>query len=234
MEEDSPTDESSKKKKVDKTYYMLMVEDDFEITDQLERILKNAKRFDCDITTARNGKEGLEYLEEDGYDVVLAEYDMPDMRGIDFLKKVREKYPAETMRFLIIDEGDTDKAKEAIDSGIIHEYIENPWDSEEVKLTVCEKLKRKELRENEKRMDVNNVSEALKTVEHFQEKMVGDSRETIDKETLIFEFDSSSDFNKFSFELKRMKNIRILDVHVFENKYVVNVGLYPKSYEKIK
>ncbi|MBS3781973.1 MAG: response regulator, partial [Candidatus Thermoplasmatota archaeon] len=103
-----------------------MVEDDFEIIHQLERILKNAKRFDCKVTTARSGKEGFEYLEEKLYDVVLSEYDMPDMGGIDFLKKVREKYPAETMRFLIIDEGETKRANEALNDGVIHQYIENP------------------------------------------------------------------------------------------------------------
>ncbi len=83
-------------------------------------------------------------------------------------------------------------------------------------------------------MDVSDVSEALNTVEYFQEKMTEESEGSVEKEKLIFEFDSSSEFNKFSFELKRMKNIQILDVHVFENKYVVNIGLYPRSYDKVK
>jgi len=234
MEGNNPMDKSSQKNERSKIYNILLVEDDFEITDQLERILKNAQTLDCNVTTARSGKEGFEYLRENEYDVLLAEYDMPDMDGIEFLRKVKEENFDEMMRFLIIDEGDEERAKEAVSEEIIHQYIENPWDSEEVKLTVCEKLKRKEIREKEKRLDVSDVSEALNTVEYFQEKMTGESEKTIDKETLIFEFDSSSEFNKFSFELKRMKNIQILDVHVFENKYVVNVGLYPKSYEKIK
>jgi len=234
MDEDRQKDKGTQKNQKNKVYNMLMVEDDFEITDQLERILKNAQRFDCELTTARSGKEGFEYLRENDYDVILSEYDMPDMDGIEFLKRVKEGYSPEIMRFLIIDEGDEKRAKQALKDGIIHQYIESPWDSEEVKLTVCEKLKRKEIREKEEPLDVSDVSEALNTVEYFQEKMTGDSEKTIDKETLIFEFDSSAEFNKFSFELKRMKNIQILDVHVFENKYVVNVGLYPKSYEKIK
>lgn len=234
MEKEAQMNKNSQRNGKDKIYNMLIVEDDFEISDQLERILKNAKRFDCKITTVRSGKEGFECLKDNNFDVVLSEFEMPDMDGIDFLKRVENEHPTDIMRFLIIDEGDTDRAKEAIKDGIIHQYIENPWDSEEVKLTVCEKLKRKETREFEKRMDVSDVSEAINTIEYFQEKMTDDGEGSIDKEKLIFEFDSSSEFNKFSFELKRMKNIRILDVHVFENKYVVNVGLYPKSYDKIK
>ncbi len=234
MEKEAQMNKNSQRNGKDKIYNMLIVEDDFEISDQLERILKNPKRFDCKITTVRSGKEGFECLKDNNFDVVLSEFEMPDMDGIDFLKRVENEHPTDIMRFLIIDEGDTDRAKEAIKDGIIHQYIENPWDSEEVKLTVCEKLKRKETREFEKRMDVSDVSEAINTIEYFQEKMTDDGEGSIDKEKLIFEFDSSSEFNKFSFELKRMKNIRILDVHVFENKYVVNVGLYPKSYDKIK
>ncbi|MEF8835311.1 MAG: response regulator [Candidatus Thermoplasmatota archaeon] len=234
MKEDSPSDEKTQECGDDKIYKLLMVEDDFDITDQLERILKNAKRFDAEITTARNGNEGLSYLESNDFDVILAELEMPDIDSIEFLKKVRDEYSDKIMRFLIMEDGEPEKAKNALRDGIAHQYIENPWDSEEVRLTVCEKLKRKDIREDEKRMDVTDVSEAINTVEYFQEKMTDESNESIDKEKLIFEFDSSSEFNKFSFELKRMKNIRILDVHVFENKYVVNVGLYPKSYEKIK
>lgn len=215
-----------------KNFSILLVEEDFEISDQLERILKNNKRFDCDVTTVAKGKNALDYLEDHEYDLIMSDYEMEDMDGIEFLKEVKNGYPSDAIRLLIMEEHDTFVAEKALRDGHIDGYIENPWNSQEVKLIVFGKLVRKSDLQRKNRVNVDKVTEALEMVKKFQTKITAGS--STDKETLIFEFDSSSEFNKFSFELKRMKNVQILDVHIFQDKYVINVGLYPESYEKIR
>lgn len=227
---EEPEDEN---KEGNDTYSILLLEKDFDISDQLGRILNNSQRFSCNITVSRKGKNALDYIEDNRYDVIMADYQMPDMNGIDFLKRAKEEDDSDALRILIMEEGDTYIAERAVREGDIHQYLENPWNSEEVRSVVCEELQDIKGKEKKRRVDVDDVSEALNTVKKFQDKITEDSHSSTKKETLIFEFDSSSEFNKFSFELKRMKNIQILDVNVFENKYVINVGLYPESYEKI-
>ncbi len=215
-------------------YQVLIVENDFEISDQLERILKNNKRFNCEVTTVAKGEVGLDYINDRAYDLVLSDYAMDDMDGIDFFRRLEQESSSQPLKFLIMEEEDPHLGEKAIRDGYIDGYIENPWNSQEVKYVVCQRLERIKVLDENERLDVDNVSEALETVKKFQDKITVDSETSTEKETLIFEFGSSAEFNKFSFELKRMKNIQILDVHIFEDKYVINVGLYPKSYEKIR
>jgi len=221
----------------EKEFSILIVEGDFEISDQIERILKNDKRFDFEFTTVNKYSTALDHLEAEGFDLVMSDYefeelDGKEMDGIEFLRKVKNDHGSDTVRLLILEDDDISLAEKSLREGDINGYITNPSNSQEVKLVVFEKLVRTRELERKRRMDVDKVSEAIQFLEQFQTDIKrGTSTE---KETLIFEFGSSSEFNKFSYKLRRMKNVQILDVNIFEDKYVINVGLYPESYEKIR
>lgn len=233
-------DEKSEGKKV---YNVLIVDDDTEVLKLLKRTLEVAKNMEYDVTLATNGKYGLKHVRETDYDIILSDYQMPQMDGIEFLKKVKEKSPR-TLRFMITGEGDLNVAKEAINKADIDQYIEKPWDTGELLLTIRKELKERDEQKvvteeegeevEETVPDVDSVEEAIKTVEAFQKKITEKPKESFEKEKMMFEFNTNEEFNEFSFQIKSKENINIEDVQIFENKYVITVGVYPRSYQKIK
>ncbi len=56
----------------------------------IARIMKDDSRYE--IVSADGGKEALEILEQQEFDLILLDYMMPEMDGFETLKKIREKY----------------------------------------------------------------------------------------------------------------------------------------------
>ena len=73
--------------KFTKTLKILYVEDNQEIRDSLEGLLRN---FFSDITLADNGLDGFEKFTNSSFDVIITDIKMPKMNGIDMMKKIRE------------------------------------------------------------------------------------------------------------------------------------------------
>ncbi|HOW05753.1 PAS domain-containing protein [Methanospirillum hungatei] len=68
------------------------------------------------ITTAISAKAALEIMQEQIFDVIISDYEMPGMNGIEFLKKIREKNAI--IPFIIFTgRGREDVAIEALNSG---------------------------------------------------------------------------------------------------------------------
>jgi two-component system chemotaxis response regulator CheY len=57
-----------------------------------------------------NGREALEKIESDNFDVILADWNMPEMNGEDLLKEVRANDNYSTTAFMMIT-AETEKAK---------------------------------------------------------------------------------------------------------------------------
>jgi len=222
-----------KAQKNKKLYDILLVEDEEKNLRLLKKTLESADQFNCNITTAGDGKEGLKYIEENHYDIVLSDYQMPRMNGVDFLNEVNERNPSDTVRFLITGHGNMKVIKQAINEAEIHQFIEKPWDAEELRSTINEVMELKKEREKGETPDMSDVDEALETIEVFQKKLRENPGEGVSKEQLMFEFDSNSKFNNFSFSLKDLKNVTLKSVERDEGKYIITVELYPKSYGTI-
>lgn len=220
-------------KENDEKYKILIAEDEASVRKSLRMTLERAEDFSAEIDTASDGEKALQKVEENEYDLVLSDHKMPGMTGVELLKKVMKIRP-DAVRILITGYRDLSIAKEAINKANVHEYIEKPWENEELRFTIYQNLRRKEQRETEDIEDVDSVKEALKTVKGYQEELTKSPGESTGKELLVFEFDSGPEFNKFSFKLKNINNAKIEDVDIFENKYIIRVSLYPSSYGKIK
>ncbi len=103
--------------------------------------LKRAEQFKSEIAIAEDGEAALAELEKQEFDIVLADYKMPRMNGIELLTLVRDKYP-ETLRILITGFSDINIAKEAINKAAVHNYIEKDLGNEKIRRTLYEALKR--------------------------------------------------------------------------------------------
>ena len=70
---------------------ILIVDDSKAMRMIIMRTLRQAGFSDHTLTEATNGKEALELLQKDRYDLVLSDWNMPEMSGIELLSHVRSE-----------------------------------------------------------------------------------------------------------------------------------------------
>lgn len=130
----------------DQVHNLLVVDDEEHILDSLSWTLSRSKQFECQVDTANSGSKGLELIGSKKYAVVLSDYKMPMMDGVEFLKRVREADPS-IIRILITGYTDIKIAKEAINKARIDYYMEKPWDNEGLREIIKEALDDRQFRE---------------------------------------------------------------------------------------
>lgn len=86
----------------------------------------------------------LKFVESNEVDLVISDYLMPELNGIELLLKVREVRP-EAVRVLLTAYSDKESAIQAINKVGLYQYVEKPWDNEELKLVVTNALERRAL-----------------------------------------------------------------------------------------
>lgn len=101
---------------------ILLVDDDKNILMGYKRNLRS--KFD--VYLAESGAEGLEIIDKDGpFAVVVSDFKMPGMDGVEFLAKVREKH-SDTVRMMLTGYADLDSAMNAINEGNIYRFLTKP------------------------------------------------------------------------------------------------------------
>lgn len=113
--------------------------------DDEPNVLNALRRFFLDedyiILTAASGEEGLQTLEREDVQVVISDYRMPGMNGVEFLKKVRDLRP-HTVRLVLSGYADTASIVAAINEGQIYKFLPKPWNDDDLKVTVLNALER--------------------------------------------------------------------------------------------
>jgi response regulator RpfG family c-di-GMP phosphodiesterase len=101
---------------------ILLVDDETNILDGLRRLL--GKEFS--IETATSGEMGLSVLMESGpFAVVVSDMRMPGMNGVQFLTKVRERWP-DTVRLMLTGNADIQTAIDAVNEGCVFRFLTKP------------------------------------------------------------------------------------------------------------
>lgn len=114
------------------------IDDDQQVLDAVKRDLRQQYRKEYKImatTSAQEVLDSLPELKKKGEEVALflSDQRMPEMAGVEFLKKARLFYP-NAKRVLITAYSDTDAAIRAINEVQLDYYIAKPWDPPEEKL----------------------------------------------------------------------------------------------------
>jgi DNA-binding response OmpR family regulator len=92
---------------------ILIVEDDIVFCKLLTRFLT---KNDFQVLDAQAGKEALNLLESNSFDLAILDYRLPDMNGIDILKKIKRK-ENNTKIILMTRYGDEGIANKAVSEG---------------------------------------------------------------------------------------------------------------------
>ncbi|MEV7130211.1 FAD-dependent oxidoreductase [Streptomyces sp. NPDC093260] len=117
---------------------ILTVDDDPGVSRAVARDLRRRYGQSYRIVRAESGESALEALRElklrgDLVAVILADFRMPRMNGIEFLEQALDVYPG-ARRVLLTAYADTDAAIDAINVVDLDHYLLKPWDPPEEKL----------------------------------------------------------------------------------------------------
>ncbi|MDX2527376.1 FAD-dependent oxidoreductase [Streptomyces europaeiscabiei] len=117
---------------------ILTVDDDPGVSRAVARDLRRRYGESYRIVRAESGQSALEALRElklrgDQVAVILADYRMPEMNGIEFLEQALDVYPG-ARRVLLTAYADTGAAIDAINVIDLDHYLLKPWDPPEEKL----------------------------------------------------------------------------------------------------
>ena len=123
---------------------VLIVDDEEMITDSLSSLLRMETHHE--IVTFQSPREALKILSQEPVDLVISDFLMPGMDGLSFLSQVKDMYP-ETPRVLLTAYADKENAIKAINEVGLFQYLEKPWDNEQLLLVISNALAQKSLKE---------------------------------------------------------------------------------------
>ncbi|MFQ3580109.1 MAG: response regulator [Bacteroidales bacterium] len=118
------------------TKYKILYVDDEPINLELFNVIFNN---DYEIYTCTSAQEGLQILNNKDISLVISDYKMPEMNGIEFIKRIKEAN-ANIFCILLSAYSQTEmiQNKESID--LLYAYIQKPWEKEILKQLIDKAL----------------------------------------------------------------------------------------------
>ena len=125
------------------THKLLIVDDEMPNIRLLERLFQP----DYCCLTASSGDEAISLLDQHEVAVIITDQRMPQMTGIELLKRSADRRP-HMVRILLTGYMDLEALVEAVNCGLVYLYVSKPWNNDDLKLRVSRAV---ELYENNKR-----------------------------------------------------------------------------------
>ncbi|HVP94566.1 MAG TPA: PAS domain S-box protein [Methanoregulaceae archaeon] len=138
---------------------VLLVDDDPSLLEITGIYLKKHKTFSVD--TALSAGEALGKMKTSSYDVIVSDYDMPEMNGIEFLKKLRSSGNL-TPFILFTGKGQEQVASDAINNGADF-YLIRAGDPKAEFLSLSHKMKRA-VEQRRAELELKNSEERLRLI----------------------------------------------------------------------
>ncbi len=137
------------------------------LVDDEEMVLTSIKSFlaietDYRVLTFTSPVRALQEVDHENIDLVISDYLMPEMDGITFLARVKEKFP-QAPRILLTGYADKENAIKAINDVGLYQYIEKPWNNDDLKLIIRNGL--------EKTILLRRLEEKIREVEKAQHEL---------------------------------------------------------------
>ncbi|MBL4665355.1 MAG: response regulator [Nitrospinaceae bacterium] len=106
----------------------VLVVDDSAVMRQI--IKKNLKELGfTELSEAEDGAAGLKKAGEEPVDLIVSDWNMPNMTGLEFLKAVRADANLKGIAFIMVtSEADKEKIMEAVQAGV-NQYIVKPFNA---------------------------------------------------------------------------------------------------------
>ncbi|WP_164885258.1 two-component system response regulator [Geovibrio thiophilus] len=111
---------------------ILFVDDDKFILDTFRRTFR-----EFDIALCDSPVKALEMMREEAFDVVVSDYKMPKMDGVEFIRRASEINP-NSVRIMLTGNADLEIAVRAVNEGSVFKFLQKPCDRNVLK-TIVEK-----------------------------------------------------------------------------------------------
>ena len=123
-------------------YKILILDDDKLVTSSLKSLLM-LEGF-TDVVLFNNPTEAVDYLKKNEREVIISDFMMPEMNGLEFLSQAKKLYPNASM-ILLTGYADKENAIKAINEIGLYKYIEKPWDNDELIINIKNAYERSHL-----------------------------------------------------------------------------------------
>ena len=145
------------------TYSLLVVDDE---ATQLNTLSNYLKKKGFQVFRANTGNVGLDILKQNIIDIVLTDYRMPEMNGLEFIRKIKLLNP-EIDVIMVTAFGNIEDAVEVMKAGA-SDYLQKPIDLDYLDIIIKKVLDKKQiLSEN------RSLKESLKTKYNFDHLISG-------------------------------------------------------------
>ncbi len=115
------------------SFNVLIVDDSFSMRSVIKKVLSMSGFRMDQCFDAGNGREGLAVLEREWVDIILSDINMPEMNGLEMLRKMKENPVYQNIPVIVIStEGSEDRVNEAFCNGA-KGFIKKPFLPEDLK-----------------------------------------------------------------------------------------------------
>jgi response regulator RpfG family c-di-GMP phosphodiesterase len=116
------------------------------IVDDEDMVITSIRAFlqletDYQVVGVTAPLDAVKYLETNPVDVVVSDYLMPKMTGLQVLAKAKDLQP-EAARVLLTGHADKQSAIQAINDVGLYQYLEKPWDNAQLLLVIQSAIER--------------------------------------------------------------------------------------------
>jgi len=121
---------------------LLLLDDEPNVLSALQRTLKRATDHELCIETFTSPSDALLRCGEVDFDVVMSDYWMPEMNGIDFLQMVKGVLPY-TVRVVLSASTEFSTVMAAINRAEIFRYLPKPWNDQDLRSVLSASMERR-------------------------------------------------------------------------------------------
>lgn len=166
-------DKKIKYSSVMKSGMIVVVDDEQMVTSAFKTLLKLEGFTNC--VAFNNPVEAIEFLKNNKPDIIISDFMMPDMNGLEFLTKAKELYP-DVSKILLTGYADKENAIRAINEIGLYKYIEKPWDNDDLIINIQNGIERSSLLDklHEKINELEIAKKQLEKYSHNLEDLVAE------------------------------------------------------------
>lgn len=147
---------------------VVLVDDEDMILTSIRTLLMLESDYEVEAFT--NPLDAVRHLENHTVDVIVSDFLMPGMTGIQLLAKAKELQP-EATRVLLTGHADKSSAIQAINQVALFQYLEKPWDNTQILLVIQQGVERAGLL-RELRQKIAELDTAHSTLKNTQSRLL--------------------------------------------------------------